>query len=145
MVDFAYHVHTDVGNQMFAAKINGNVVHAGHALANAEVVEVLTYDGAPSRGSLARHQVLRFLAYPIAMCSVVCAPPLPGCACMAVAAGGCPVRGACATDSRAHTPAFCSCCNRMASAQQANDKHSFCRSGRATRARRRHATSSQSS
>ena len=57
MVDFAYHVHTDVGNQMFAAKVNGTPVHAGHALANAEVVEVLTYDGAPSRGSLMRHQV----------------------------------------------------------------------------------------
>jgi (p)ppGpp synthase/HD superfamily hydrolase len=41
---------------MFAAKVNGAPVHAGHALANAEVVEVLTYDGAPSRGSLLRHQ-----------------------------------------------------------------------------------------
>lgn len=57
MVDFAYHVHTDVGNQMFGAKVNGKVVHAGHALANAEVVEVLTYDGRPSKGSIERHQV----------------------------------------------------------------------------------------
>ena len=57
MVDFAYHVHTDVGNQMFGAKVNGKAVHAGHALANAEVVEVLTYDGAPTPGSIARHQV----------------------------------------------------------------------------------------
>lgn len=57
VVDFAYHVHTDVGNQMFAAKVNGKAVHAGHALANAEVVEVLTYDGRPSRNSVARHQV----------------------------------------------------------------------------------------
>ena len=57
MVDFAYHVHTDVGNQMFGAKVNGKAVHAGHALANAEVVEVLTYDGRPSKGSIARHQV----------------------------------------------------------------------------------------
>lgn len=57
VVDFAYHVHTDVGNQMFGAKVNGKVVHAGHALANAEVVEVLTYDGRPSRGSIQRHQV----------------------------------------------------------------------------------------
>ncbi len=56
-MDFAYHVHTDVGNQMFGAKVNGKVVHAGHALANAEVVEVLTYDGRPSRGSIERHQV----------------------------------------------------------------------------------------
>ncbi len=57
MVDFAYHVHTDVGNQMFGAKVNGKAVHAGHALANAEVVEVLTYDGRPSKGTIARHQV----------------------------------------------------------------------------------------
>ena len=57
MVDFAYHVHTDVGNQMFGAKVNGKAVHAGHALANAEVVEVLTYDGLPTPGSIARHQV----------------------------------------------------------------------------------------
>lgn len=57
MVDFAYHVHTDVGNQMVGAKVNGKAVHAGHALANAEVVEVLTYDGRPSKGSIARHQV----------------------------------------------------------------------------------------
>ncbi|EIE19013.1 hypothetical protein COCSUDRAFT_31311 [Coccomyxa subellipsoidea C-169] len=61
VVDFAYHVHTDVGNQMFGAKVNGKVVHAGHALANAEVVEVLTYDGRPSRGSIERHQ--EWIAY----------------------------------------------------------------------------------
>ena len=61
MVDFAYHVHTDVGNQMFGAKVNGKAVHAGHALANAEVVEVLTYDGRPSKGTIARHQVSDFM------------------------------------------------------------------------------------
>ena len=74
MVDFAYHVHTDVGNQMFAAKINGNVVHAGHALANAEVVEVLTYDGAPSRGSLARHQVLSWPLHVFTACARLWCP-----------------------------------------------------------------------
>ncbi len=63
VVDFAYHVHTDVGNQMFGAKVNGKAVHAGHALANAEVVEVLTYDGRPSKGSIARHQVSCSNAY----------------------------------------------------------------------------------
>ena len=68
VVDFAYHVHTDVGNQMFGAKINGKAVHAGHALANAEVVEVLTYDGRPSRSSLKRHQV-RFLLAINASCA----------------------------------------------------------------------------
>ena len=62
VVDFAYHVHTDVGNQMFGAKVNGKAVHAGHALANAEVVEVLTYDGVPTPGSIARHQVRSLLS-----------------------------------------------------------------------------------
>lgn len=37
MVDFAYHVHTDVGNQMKEAKVNGKVVPPDYALKNAEV------------------------------------------------------------------------------------------------------------
>ncbi len=45
VVDFAYHVHTDVGNQMAYAKVNNQPVHASHVLQNAEVVEVITYDG----------------------------------------------------------------------------------------------------
>lgn len=37
VVDFAYHVHTDVGNHMQAAKVNGKPVHSDYALKNAEV------------------------------------------------------------------------------------------------------------
>ena len=37
VVDFAYHVHTDVGNHMKAAKVNGKPVHSDYALKNAEV------------------------------------------------------------------------------------------------------------
>lgn len=37
VVDFAYHVHTDVGNQMKEAKVNGKVVAPDYALKNAEV------------------------------------------------------------------------------------------------------------
>eukprot|EP00899_Mesostigma_viride_P018926 jgi/Mesvir1/27034/Mv20734-RA.2 len=44
VVDYAYHIHTDVGNAMVAAKINGRVVSPSHTLCNAEVVEVVTYD-----------------------------------------------------------------------------------------------------
>lgn len=56
VVDFAYHVHTDVGNQMIAAKVNNQVVHPSHVLQNAEVVEVVTYNGAVTANAARRHQ-----------------------------------------------------------------------------------------
>ena len=56
-VDFAYHVHTDVGNQMVGAKVNGKLVDPDHILGNAEVVEILTYDGQPTALSVSRHYV----------------------------------------------------------------------------------------
>ena len=146
MVDFAYHVHTDVGNQMFAAKINGNVVHAGHAVANAEVVEVLTYDGAPSRGSLARHQVLWFPANPSAMCSRgLCAPLAWLLRAWLCGSWRMSSEGSVRNEQQSARTSICSCCSCMASSQLANNKHTFCRSGRATRAQRRRATSLQSS
>eukprot|EP00897_Mesotaenium_endlicherianum_P006140 jgi/Mesen1/5554/ME000280S04685 len=36
VVDYAYHIHTDVGNKMVAAKVNGNIVSPTYTLANAE-------------------------------------------------------------------------------------------------------------
>jgi GTP pyrophosphokinase len=49
-VDFAYAVHTEIGNQCTGAKVNGQIVPLRHALANGDVVEVLTQKGhAPSR------------------------------------------------------------------------------------------------
>jgi len=47
-VDYAYHIHTDVGNRMVGAKVNGVIVPPAHVLRNAEVVDIVTYDGAPS-------------------------------------------------------------------------------------------------
>jgi sulfur carrier protein ThiS len=47
-VDYAYHIHTDVGNRMVAAKVNGVIVPPAHVLRNAEVVDIVTYNGAPS-------------------------------------------------------------------------------------------------
>ena len=60
-VDFAYHVHTDVGNHMVGAKVNGKLVDPDHILGNAEVVEILTYDGQPTRLAVSRHFVSPFL------------------------------------------------------------------------------------
>ena len=49
-VDFAYAVHTEVGHQCSGAKVNGEMVPLRHALANGDVVEVVTQKGhAPSR------------------------------------------------------------------------------------------------
>jgi GTP pyrophosphokinase len=49
-VDFAYGVHTEVGHQCSGAKVNGEMVPLRHALANGDVVEIITQKGhAPSR------------------------------------------------------------------------------------------------
>ena len=56
VVDFAYHIHTDVGNTMVAAKVNGKIVPVDHELANAEVIEVITYKGPTNATVIKRHQ-----------------------------------------------------------------------------------------
>jgi hypothetical protein len=40
-----------------ARQVNGKLVELSHALANAEVVEVLTYPGPPTALTVQRHQV----------------------------------------------------------------------------------------
>ncbi|KAG6524953.1 hypothetical protein ZIOFF_014898 [Zingiber officinale] len=44
VIDYAYMIHTEIGNNMVAAKVNGNLVSPMHVLANAEVVEIITYN-----------------------------------------------------------------------------------------------------
>ncbi len=49
-LDFAYHVHTEVGNHCRGARVNGRMVTLTHALANGDKVEVLTSKAShPSR------------------------------------------------------------------------------------------------
>lgn len=50
VLDFAYHIHTDVGHRCKGAKVNGRIVPLTHRLVTGEQVEILTGKrGEPSR------------------------------------------------------------------------------------------------
>ena len=56
-LDFAYHVHTDLGHRTRGARVNGRIVPLTRALANGEVVEILTHRfPQPSRDWLSETQ-----------------------------------------------------------------------------------------
>jgi len=59
-IDFAYAIHTEVGHQCVGARVNGAIVPLRHAVANGDVVEIMTQKGhEPSRDWLSSVQTSR--------------------------------------------------------------------------------------
>jgi GTP pyrophosphokinase len=62
-IDFAYHVHTDLGHRCRGARVNGRIVPLNHRLSNGEVVEIIGgKQASPSRDWLIEQE--GFLASP---------------------------------------------------------------------------------
>jgi GTP pyrophosphokinase len=62
-IDFAYHVHTDLGHRCRGARVNGRIVPLNHKLANGEVIEIISgKQSQPSRDWLIEQE--GFLASP---------------------------------------------------------------------------------
>ena len=56
VIDFAYHIRSEVGNEMVMAKVNGIPVHPSYEVQNAEVVEIVRSQGPVTSDAYLRHR-----------------------------------------------------------------------------------------
>lgn len=54
-IDFAYHIHSEVGNHMTGTKINGKLVSFGQKLASNDTVEIITHPRAKPKSEWLQH------------------------------------------------------------------------------------------
>ncbi|MBT3275778.1 MAG: bifunctional (p)ppGpp synthetase/guanosine-3',5'-bis(diphosphate) 3'-pyrophosphohydrolase, partial [Spirochaetales bacterium] len=54
-IDFAYHIHTEVGNHCIGAKADGNIIALNRELGNTQVIEILTSPKARPHVNWMRH------------------------------------------------------------------------------------------
>ena len=56
IIDYAYQIHSDIGNRMVAAKVDGKLRPPEYRLRNGEMVEIITYGQTPSRVQVQHHK-----------------------------------------------------------------------------------------
>eukprot|EP01025_Chloroclados_australasicus_P038406 TRINITY_DN3953_c0_g1_i2.p1 TRINITY_DN3953_c0_g1~~TRINITY_DN3953_c0_g1_i2.p1 ORF type:complete len:787 (-),score=66.79 TRINITY_DN3953_c0_g1_i2:990-3350(-) len=55
-IDFAYQIHSDIGDQMVGARVNGRLVSPDHVLQNGDVVTILRYENKVTAQMVRKHK-----------------------------------------------------------------------------------------